>query len=186
MCCLCVDVYLWKKNSLFLFFLSFLACGVYADLSEDPANVSAFWDSGFLPLYSLSQNMHLHRRRTTTHVEYEDTQRWSHSLCLAIELGQNALALHDILESCPWPVAVLIAQKTRQRVQAWIGATRRREAVEEGIHWVFASHGGVQALLDVLGSRQKESEEEAEGEKGGGKKKESLQERMQLLPRRPG
>ncbi|CBZ52375.1 Large protein with a UBR1-like ring finger related treble clef, related [Neospora caninum Liverpool] len=116
-------------------------------LSEHPSNVAALWDDGFLPLYCLSQNVNLHRRRTTTHVEYEDSHRWSHALCLAIELGQNALALHEILEACPWPVAVLIFQKTRQRLQAWIGATRRRECVEEGISWVFASDGGVAPLL---------------------------------------
>ncbi|PFH34557.1 hypothetical protein BESB_065900 [Besnoitia besnoiti] len=116
-------------------------------LSEHPAHVAAMWDDGFLPLYCLSQNVNLHRRRTKLHVEYEDSHRWSHSLCLAIELGQNALALHDILEACPWPVAVLIFQKARQRLHAWIGATRRREGLEEGVRWVFASQGGVAKLL---------------------------------------
>ncbi|KFG53750.1 zinc finger in N-recognin protein [Toxoplasma gondii FOU] len=127
-------------------------------LSEHPANVAALWDDGFLPLYCLSQNVNLHRRRTTTHVEYEDSHRWSHSLCLAIELGQNALALHEILEACPWPVAVLIFQKTRQRMQAWVGATRRRECVEEGVHWVFASGGGVASLLDRERNRERNRE----------------------------
>ncbi|KFH09110.1 zinc finger in N-recognin protein [Toxoplasma gondii MAS] len=130
----------------------------FPDLSEHPANVAALWDDGFLPLYCLSQNVNLHRRRTTTHVEYEDSHRWSHSLCLAIELGQNALALHEILEACPWPVAVLIFQKTRQRMQAWVGATRRRECVEEGVHWVFASGGGVASLLDRERNRERNRE----------------------------